>query len=58
MFIMKNNSKFAVTLARRYEIDLLLSVGVEGIKSTLSNEETAHVLQLLVDSNYLPEGNY
>ena len=55
MFIMKSNFKFAAAVAGYNDVKLLKSVGVDGIK-ILPNAEA--VLIRLVNSDYIPEGNY
>lgn len=58
MFIMKSNSKTATPLANSKEINLFYNIGIKGIKEIHSKDEAFRILQRLVDSGYLPEGNY
>lgn len=55
MFIMKDGGKFAVACAGLDDVKLLKRVGVVGIKR---RENAKAILSRLVNSNYLPEGNY
>ncbi len=55
MFIMKSNFKYATPVAGYNDVRLLESIGVKGIKD-LCNAEA--ILTRLVNSDYLPTGNY
>lgn len=55
MFIMKTNFKYAAPVAGLDDVKLLKRVGVKGI---LKLENPTAILTRLVNSDYLPEGNY
>tara|TARA_R110002153_G_scaffold109588_4_gene250537 strand:- start:179 stop:352 length:174 start_codon:yes stop_codon:yes gene_type:complete len=54
-FILKQNSHIAIPLACYRDVKLFETIGVQGIKK-LKNAKA--ILTRLVNSNYLPEGNY
>lgn len=55
MFIMKSNGRYAVPLANSKEVVLLEEIGASAIAKLPQGKE---ILTRLVDSGYLPEGNY
>lgn len=55
MFIMKSNFKYPAPVAGLDDVKLLKRIGVKGI---LKLENSVAILTRLVNSDYLPEGNY
>lgn len=60
MFIMKQNSKFAVAVVNKQDINTFTHTGLDNIAILAKNGDLSSValLQRLVDSNIIPEGNY